>query len=208
MENPCPMTPSMIDASPANRPELRRGSRLAAWSLLLQCGQAVELLAAGVGARRGSGSDGAFRRGRAWRTVNAAAVERPRGWSMRAAGLIAVAVSLALASCAGATNCPSEAEVRTALQHYVETDLWSPAERDIWKITDVSGFEFAPMKTGRIIQKQVEYGRSAEDVCPVRIEYSFKATHADGRVETTAKGKDQTHLFYRNGFDEWVFKVE
>ena len=106
-----------------------------------------------------------------------------------------------------ALDCPSEGEVQAALQKYIETEFWSPSERDTWKITDVSGFEFGPMKTGRIIQKQMEYGVAAQDVCPVRMEYSFKATHADGRVDTTPKGVGETFFFYQNGFDEWTFKV-
>jgi len=104
-------------------------------------------------------------------------------------------------------GCPSEAEVVKALKNYIETEFWSPSQRDTWKITDVSGFEFGPMKTGNIIQKQVEYGKTAQDVCPVRIEYWFKATHADGRVDTTTKGKGETFLFYQDAFDEWTFKV-
>lgn len=109
---------------------------------------------------------------------------------------------------ASALDCPDEAAVHTALQNYINNDYWTPSERDTWKITDVSGFEFGAMKVGHIIQKQVEYGRSAEDVCPIRIEYSFKVTHADGRVETTTMGAGKTHLFYLDGFDEWTFKVD
>lgn len=120
-------------------------------------------------------------------------------------------VGLALATgCfnVGAMDCPDEAAVQAALQKYITTEFWSPGERETWKITDVSGFQFGALKTGHIIQKQVEYGKSAQDVCPVRVEYSFKVTHADGRVETTNKGVGETFLFYLDGFDEWTFKVD
>ena len=56
-------------------------------------------------------------------------------------------------------------------------------------------------------EKQMEYGKAAQQVCPIRIEYSFKVTHEDGRVENTSKGAGETHFFYLNAFDEWTFKV-
>jgi hypothetical protein len=126
---------------------------------------------------------------------------------MRAALFLTMTVLLLKSAPGAAIGCPSQDEVNAALETYITTEFWNPTERDTWKITDVSGFEFGAIKTGRIIQKQVEYGRSAEDVCPVRVEYSFVVTHADGRAETTTKGKGETHLFYLNAFDEWVFKV-
>lgn len=121
--------------------------------------------------------------------------------------LLGFSLLLALPVLAPAADCPSEAEVQKALQTYITEDFWSPGERETWKITDVSGFEFGPMKTGKITQKQVEYGKNAQDVCPIRVEYSFKATHADGRVDTTEKGKGETFWFYLDAFDEWTFKV-
>ncbi|MBK8068541.1 MAG: hypothetical protein IPK27_13220 [Rhodanobacteraceae bacterium] len=112
------------------------------------------------------------------------------------------------APAAMALECPDQAAVEAALTRYITKDYWSTSERETWKITDVSGFQFSPIKAGRIIQKQVEWGRSAEDVCPVRAEYSFAVTHADGRVERTEMGEGKTHLFYLDGFDEWTFKIE
>jgi len=122
--------------------------------------------------------------------------------------LLTIAALIVLAPQAQALDCPDEAAVHARLEKYITTEFWSPGERDTWKITDVSGFEFGAMKTGHVIQKQVEYGRSAQDVCPVRVEYSFKVSHADGRVETTTKGTGETFLFYLDGFDEWTFKVD
>jgi|CXWL01.1.fsa_nt_gi hypothetical protein len=128
---------------------------------------------------------------------------------MRTSFKVFVPLLLTLTACAAqSADCPSEAEVQKALQTYITEDFWSPGERETWKITDVSGFEFGAMKTGKIIQKQVEYGKNAQDVCPIRVEYSFKATHADGRVDTTEKGKGETQLFYRDAFDEWTFKTQ
>lgn len=123
----------------------------------------------------------------------------------------AVLATLALAAC-GATGsadkaCPGEAQVKASIQKYVETGVWSETERYIWKVNGLSDFAFGPMQTGHVIQKQVEYGRNAQDACPVRIDLSYKIAHADGRIEPkTESGK--TYLFYRNGFDEWVYKTE
>lgn len=114
----------------------------------------------------------------------------------------------AAAPAAVALECPDQAAVEAALTRYITQDYWSTSERETWKITDVSGFQFGAIMTGRIIQKQVEWGRAAEDVCPVRAEYSFAVTHADGRVERTEMGAGKTHLFYLDGFDEWTFKIE
>lgn len=108
---------------------------------------------------------------------------------------------------ARADDCPSETETQASLQKYIENDFWSPSERETWKITAVDGFQFGGFRTGHLMEKQMSYGAAAQAVCPVRMEYSFRVTHADGRVETTEKGKGETFYFYRDGFDEWTFKV-
>ncbi len=61
---------------------------------------------------------------------------------------------------------PSLTYVATAnaIQYTGATPIFVDSERETWKITDVSDFQFSPIKTGRIIQKQVEWGRAAEDV--------------------------------------------
>ena len=126
---------------------------------------------------------------------------------MRIASLIAVVMVGFSSAGAQAAPCPEQAEVQATLQKYVETELWSPSQRDLWNIANISDFNFGPIKTGRIIEKQMEYGKAAQEVCPIRIEYSFKVTHEDGRVETTSKGAGETHFFYLNAFDEWTYKV-
>ena len=126
---------------------------------------------------------------------------------MRIASLIAVVMVAFASATAHAAACPDQAEVQATLQKYVETELWSPSERDTWNISNISDFNFGPIKAGHLIEKQMEYGKAAQEVCPVRIEYSFKVTHEDGRVETTSKGAGETHFFYLNAFDEWTYKV-
>ncbi|MFO1495509.1 MAG: hypothetical protein U1F26_12730 [Lysobacterales bacterium] len=115
---------------------------------------------------------------------------------------------MTFAPVAAALDCPDQAAVEAAVTRYISQDYWTTSERETWKITDVSGFEFSAIKTGRITQKQVEWGKAAEDVCPVKVEYSFQVTHADGRVERTTMGGDKVHLFYLDAFDEWTFKTD
>jgi len=110
------------------------------------------------------------------------------------------------ASVAGAA-CPSEAEVKAALTRYITVDYWSAGQRDIWKIKSVSDFSFGPVKFGNIVKKQVEYGKPAEDVCPVRVEYSFTTENQGGEKKQTKMGENQTQLFYKDAFGDWVFKT-
>lgn len=124
---------------------------------------------------------------------------------------LAAVVMLSLASCGGGAggsgDCPSEDEVHASIQHNVADITWDQGERDIWKVADVSGFAFKPMKVGKVVDEQVEWGKPAQPVCTVRIEYDYRITGMDGSVKTREEGRNQTHLFYRNAFDEWVFKV-
>jgi len=124
------------------------------------------------------------------------------------AAILGTFLAFAAAEIAAAADCPSAAEAQAALTKYINTDYWSPSKRDTWKIKSVSNFSFGAIKTGNIVKKQVEWGRQAQDVCPIRIEYSFAVEHNDGRREVTQMGVNKTHLFYRDPFNEWSFKVE
>jgi len=125
--------------------------------------------------------------------------------------IAAAAALAALAACgkgAGAgIGCPGEPEAHASIQKHIEKNVWSETERYIWKVKDISDFKFGPMKTGHIVQKQVEYGKNAQDVCPVRVDFTYKIAHMDGRIEDKSNA-DTTYLFYKNGFDEWVWKTE
>ncbi len=103
--------------------------------------------------------------------------------------------------------CPTEDEVRQAIERYITVDYWSPGERQIWRITAVDGFSFAAVTFGRPGQRAVDFG-PPQTVCPVRVVYGFTVTHADGRVEQTEMGEGKTELFYRDGFGDWTFKIE
>ena len=96
-----------------------------------------------------------------------------------------------------AERCPTEAEVQSAITHYVTDVYWSAGERQTWKITDVSGFTFGQVKFAA-----PQFGR-----CPVRVEYGFRVTHADGRVDDEKMGAGETMYFFLNDFGEWEFRV-
>lgn len=129
-----------------------------------------------------------------------------RAARLAAAG--AVLVVIPAMETASAADCPGEAEVHAALTRYINTDYWSPSKRDTWKIKSVSNFSFGPMKVGNTVKKQVEWGKAAQEVCPVRLEYSFAVEHNDGRKEVTQMGVNKTHLFYRDPFNDWIFKTD
>jgi hypothetical protein len=127
-------------------------------------------------------------------------------------GVLAAIATLSVASCGGggapASDCPSDEEVKKSITHNVADITWDAGERDIWKVADVSGFQFGPMKAGRLVDKQVEWGKPAQPVCPIRVEFGYKITGRDGSVKDKQEGENQTYLFYRNAFDEWVYKTE
>ncbi len=104
--------------------------------------------------------------------------------------------------------CPTQEAVTIALTNYVQKDLWSPGERDIWKISAVDGLTFSNIEIGDPIKKVVDYSGGEKDVCPVRVTYTFQLHHADGRVETKQMGADKTHLFYLDAFHTWTFKTD
>jgi hypothetical protein len=121
----------------------------------------------------------------------------------------ALAIStLLICACARSSDCPAQKDVEASIRKDLETNVWSETERYIWKIKALSDFAFGPIESGHVIKKQVEYGRDAQDVCPVRVEYTYKLVHADGHADSKSEGANKTYLFYRNGFDEWVFKTE
>lgn len=94
-------------------------------------------------------------------------------------------------------GCPTEDEVRAAVERYILEDWWSPSQRETWQIADVGDFTFGPIR----------YGNPRYSQCPLRMEYAFKVWHEDGRIEETRKGVGETFSFFKNDFDEWRFTV-
>ena len=127
----------------------------------------------------------------------------------------AVAATLALAGCDNAktptqtadATCPTPDEIKAALTRYIQHDYWNAGERDTWKITNVDGFSFSDIATADVTKRVVDYS-GEKDVCPVRVTYTYRLHHADGRVETKEMGADKTQLFYADGFHGWTFRSD
>ncbi|CAG1012985.1 MAG: hypothetical protein F9K19_08040 [Rhizobiaceae bacterium] len=111
--------------------------------------------------------------------------------------VIAGCVFSGSATAAPPAGCPTENEVRASVERYILEDWWSPSQRETWQIADVGDFSFGPIK----------YGSPRYSECPVRMEYSFRVWHNDGRIEETRKGVGETFSFFKNNFDEWRFTV-
>lgn len=115
-----------------------------------------------------------------------------------AGAMLAFSLSLASAEQAQApAGCPDEDEVHAAVERYIDEDFWSAGQKEIWQIERVDNFVFGVIK----------YGRPGGGGCPLRMEYSFRVIHRDGRVEQTKKGVGETFDFRRDNFDEWAFTV-
>lgn len=121
----------------------------------------------------------------------------------------ALALSLAVTApvAAQALTCPSVAEVSASFTKWHTNYQMAPTNVFLYKIKGVSGFQFGQMKFGSIIKSQVEWGQAAQDVCPVRVEYTFVIEGQDGSRSPQKKGVNETSYFYKNGFDEWIFKT-
>jgi hypothetical protein len=113
------------------------------------------------------------------------------------AGLMFAGILAAGTAVAAPEGCPTEPEVHASVERYITKDWWTKSQRETWLISDVSDFAFG----------SVTYGNPSYGQCPVRVEYSFKVTHTDGRVEVTRKGVGETFSFGRNNFAEWIFSV-
>lgn len=128
---------------------------------------------------------------------------------MRTASFVPTVVGLGcfcLSTAALALDCPSEAEVQAAIAKWYTDYNMDPIYKDIWKVKAVSDFQFGPVKFGKIVQRQVEYGASAQDVCPVRVDFSFVIENESGGSDPQ-EHRGETMLFYKNGFDEYVYKT-
>lgn len=104
------------------------------------------------------------------------------------------------------STCPTGAEVSGSFTKWHTNYEMSQVQILLNGTQSVSGFQFGAMKFGNIHKSQVEYG-AAQDVCPVRVEYSFVLVSNRGVRTPKTMGVNQTHYFYKNSFDEWIFKT-
>jgi hypothetical protein len=105
-------------------------------------------------------------------------------------------------------ECPTANEVKASITKWHTDYNMAETNRSIWKIKSVGNFEFGDIKFGRITQKQVEYRKDAQDTCPVRVNFKYVIESNNGDRKVQERGAGQIHLFYKNAFDEWVFKTE
>jgi hypothetical protein len=125
-----------------------------------------------------------------------------RSYVLGAVALLATSIGPAYSQGAPLSTCPTQTEVNASIQKwYVNYHMGQ------FRIKSVNNFEFGAARFGTITKGQVEWGQSAQDSCPVRVSYSFVVTGADGQPATIKSDDTKTHYFYKNGFDEWIFKI-
>lgn len=118
-----------------------------------------------------------------------------------AALVLAGSTALAQAPAPPAFACPSEAEVRAAIEK------WHVAYyKDAFRIRSVGDFRFGPATIGAPMRTNVDLGGEV-DACPTRITYSYVLTATNGNQSTTTFGDGQIHWFYRNPFGEWAYRT-
>ncbi len=96
------------------------------------------------------------------------------------------------------TACPTESEVKGSIEKSGMINYKS------YRVTSVGGFQFGAMQFGRIYQ--AELAGILQDTCPVRVTYTYVLGWTDGSRETKQYGNGVTHYFYKDGFNDWVFK--
>lgn len=104
-----------------------------------------------------------------------------------------------------ASGAPLDAEIKQSIEKGFTAVYVDPT---VWRITKIR-CEFGPAKVGKLMQKQVQYGKNAEPVWPVKIEVKV-IQYKDGKeYKTVVRGvaSDDVFFFYRDAFDEWQFKT-
>lgn len=114
-------------------------------------------------------------------------------------------LALLLLPLAAAPPPPNEAEIRKSIEKGFREVYVDPV---VWKITRIT-CEFGPVKLGRITQKQVQYGKAAEPVWPVKVEVTITQYRGDTPYRKITRGTSDSDifLFYKDAFDEWKWKT-
>lgn len=104
-----------------------------------------------------------------------------------------------------ASGPPTEAEVKKSIEKAFSETYVDPV---VWKITKAT-CEFGPIKFGKQTSKQVQWGKAAEPVWPVKVEVKVTQFRGDKVYKTITRGSasDDIFLFYKDAFDEWKFKT-
>lgn len=106
---------------------------------------------------------------------------------------------------AAASGPPSEAEIKKSIEKGFKEVYVDPV---VWKITRIT-CEFGPIKIGKITRKQVQYGKMAEPVWPVKVEVTITEYRGDTPYKKVTRGNSESDifLFYKDAFDEWKWKT-
>jgi hypothetical protein len=125
-----------------------------------------------------------------------------------AAGLIAFAKRGDLPHVSsGSGDCPSEEEVRETIDRKFH-DLYFQ-DYGFAKVANVT-IDVGPITMGNTTLKQVEYGKDAQPVCPVRTVVHVHVTYSNNpsdRDLTRGDKSDDMFFFYKDSFDQWTFKT-
>lgn len=107
---------------------------------------------------------------------------------------------------ASAAGCPSEAEVRQAVERFENRNQITDYNKSIWHVEALKNFKFSAMQFGDIAREQVKWGTEAQEACPVRFTYTYDLVQTDGTVKPREFGTGLIFYFFRNPFHEWDYR--
>jgi hypothetical protein len=114
--------------------------------------------------------------------------------------------AVVLAAHAQAASGPlTEAEIKKSIETAFTETYVDPV---VWKITKIR-CDFGPIKVGSQTQKQVQWGKAAEPVWPVKVVVKVTEYRGDAAYKTITRGEksDDIFFFYKDAFGEWKFKT-
>lgn len=104
-----------------------------------------------------------------------------------------------------ASGPPAEADIKKSIDKAFSETYVDPK---IWKVTRIA-CEFGPVKIGKQVLKQVQWGKAAEPVWPVKVLVKVTEFRGDQVYKVVTRGvtSDDVFFFYRDAFDDWRFKT-
>lgn len=112
---------------------------------------------------------------------------------------------ISIPSVRAASAPPTEAEIKKSIEKGFAETYVDPV---VWKITKVK-CDFGSVKIGSITQKQVQWGKSAEAVWPVKVVVTVTQYRGDAVYRTVTRGdkSDDVFFFYKDAFGDWSYKT-
>jgi hypothetical protein len=102
---------------------------------------------------------------------------------------------------------PTETEIRETIERVFHETYYQ--DYGFAKVASAT-FEISNIQIGKSTLVQVEYGKDAQPVIPVRAIVKVHVTYSNNssdRNVTRGESTDDTFLFYRNAFGKWTFKT-